>query len=197
MTVAKSVFDKNINDLSILTTIYDYLHQNIQAFDIAELLRAEYILCISALDYYIHNRVRDGLMDKFNDTRKDPGNIRVSLKVVRLLMNENDIEEQKRILDRELKNVLSKDSYQSPSSIESAFGLIDINKIWSKIALSIGCKADDLRNELALIINRRNKIAHESDINFATGEKEDIDRDMLIDVIDFIKRFVDGLETLI
>lgn len=196
MISAKELFNKNIDDLSILTTIYDYLSNNGVSLDTTELLRAEYVLCVSALDHYIHHRVRDGLINIFNSGTHDMGAVRISLKVVKLMMNENNIEERTKILDAELKNILSKDSYQSPSSIEAAFSLIDINKIWSKIANYTDYSADDLKKKLSLIINRRNKIAHESDIDYVTGIKNVIDRDMLIDVISFIQKFVEGLESL-
>jgi hypothetical protein len=196
MTAAKTIYKKNIEDVSILTSIYDYLRPNVAAFDISELLRSEYVLCISALDRYVHHRVREGLVNAFHDITMDPGNTRISLKIVRLLLNENDLIERERILDAELQNILSRDSYQSPTSIESAFCLINVNKIWSKISPGFGKPADDIKNELALIINRRNKIAHESDVNFATGLKEYIDRPMLQDTKYFINKLVDELEYL-
>lgn len=68
-------------------------------------------------------------------------------------------------LDGVIKKVNSKDSYQSPKSVEYALGLIGVTNIWSKVAPGMRMSAQDVRLELGNIVNRRNKIAHESDLN--------------------------------
>jgi hypothetical protein len=50
--------------------------------------------------------------------------------------------------------------------------------------------------KLNLIVNRRNKITHESDINFLNGTKEYIDKSIVMDTIDFLKGLVNEIDGL-
>jgi hypothetical protein len=196
MTVAKHQFEKNLESINQLGVLYDYFFSQLKAFDLSELLRAQYVMLVSALDYYIHTRVREGLLDTFYDNSKTSPNINISLKIVKLLLQEQNEDEQRCILDAEVENILSKDSYQSSRNIENAFGLIKIKKIWSNIARNIGKTSDDLKNTLNLIVNRRNKIAHEADINSTTGNKEYIDKNMVSDTIHFIETLINEFDKL-
>lgn len=56
-----------------------------------------------------------------------------------------------------------------------------------------------MQNQLSLIVERRNKIAHESDINptLGIGEKYAIDDTIVKETIDFIKCIVDAVESVI
>jgi len=190
MTAAKFQFEKNLETINVLGGLYDYFSGQLKAIDLSELLRAQYIMLVSALDHYVHTRVREGLLDIFYDNTKSSPKISISSKIVKLLLQEQDEYEQRRILDAEVRNILSKDSYQSTRSIENAFGLIEIKKIWSSIASGFGKSAEDIINTLNLIVTRRNKIAHESDINPTTGNKEYIDKNIVSDTIIFIKTLI-------
>jgi len=196
MTAAKHQFEKNLESINILGGLYDYFSDQLKAIDLSELLRAQYVMLVSALDHYVHTRVREGLLDIFYDNSKISPNITISLKIVKLLLQEQNENEQRRILDAEVRDILSKDSYQSSRSIENAFGLIEIRKIWTNIAPGFGKAADDLINTLNLIVNRRNKIAHESDINSSTGNKEYIDKNIISDTVNFIKTLINEFDKL-
>ena len=196
MTVARHHFEKNLESINILGGLYDYLSPQLKAVDLSELLRAQYVMIVSALDHYVHTRVREDLLDIFYDNTKTSPNISISLKIVKLLLQEQNKDEQRRILDAEIRNILSKDSYQSSRNIENAFGLIEIKKIWSSIAVNFGMSADDLVKTLNLIVTRRNKIAHESDINSTTGDKEYIDTNTVSETINFIKALINEFEKL-
>ena len=56
---------------------------------------------------------------------------------------------------------------------------------------------EDVKTKLGLIILRRNKIAHEADIeNFVSMEKTEIDRKDLEEVMDFLNSIVLAIEQI-
>jgi hypothetical protein len=196
MTTAKRLFENNLSNIEVISVLYDYFLIHLPAIDLTELLRAQYVMIVSAFDYYIHNLVRENILDIFYDASKKIPNIKISLNIVNVLLQESNKDEQRRILDTEVKNILSRYSYQSSINVENAMGLIGVRKIWSKIASNLNQSSEDIKNRLNLIVNRRNKIAHESDINFITGAKECIDKAIVIDTIDFLKRLVNEIDRL-
>lgn len=90
--------------------------------------------------------------------------------------------------------MLAKDSFQSPKSIEYALGLIDISKIWT--AASTFCNtADNVKNELALIVQRRNQIAHEADVDITTGLPRAVSIEMVSDCRKILQLLVKSIDT--
>ncbi len=193
----KDIFNNNIESVLIIDSIFKYMQSQITAFDITELLRAEFVLIVSALDYYIHGIVREGLIDQLSNTVSCNGNtLCIPFSTVKALLSVDSEEEQKRILSEQIKTITSKDSYQAPRAIEKALGMIDVQKIWTKISDISGKPAIDIRNTLSIVINRRNKIAHEADIDFMTGEKTEITQEDISECLDFVKEFVNAVDQI-
>jgi len=57
--------------------------------------------------------------------------------------------------------------------------------------------ANDIKNQLALIVDRRNKITHESDRDILMGGKIKIDKALVDSTIDFIDAFCDAIQNLL
>ena len=200
MSREKELFDKNIEAISNIGAIYQYMQKQVTAFDITELLRAEFVLIVSALDFYVHEVVRNGLVRKFKSGSCGTNNsINIPLSTVRILLDTKTAEEQTSILDKQIGAIICRDSYQAPRAIERAFNLIDIEKIWTKIGKFIGKPGSEVRSTLTLIIDRRNKIAHEADIDptKGIGEKTSIDATTVSECMEFVTTFVKNLDKLI
>lgn len=197
MTNSLKQFHKNIDSINIIDGIYTYFESQVKAVDLSEIIRAQYVLLVSAFDYYIHDLVRDGMLSVF-DGVKSPNNdynkFSISLKTLNLLLANNDQNIRRQLLDNEIRNVTSKCSYQAPSNVERALALIDVKSIWKFVAKELNMSRDDIVKELGLIVNRRNKIAHEADIDPITNEKTPIDRNTLIDVKNFITKIVTEID---
>ena len=56
-------------------------------------------------------------------------------------------------------------SFQHPDKLAEAIRLIHSDPIWPALENRIGVPAKDLKEHLKLIVDRRNKIAHEADID--------------------------------
>lgn len=197
MTNSIKQFYKNIDSINIIDGIYLYFENQVKAIDISEILRAQYVLLISAFDYYIHDVVREGMVKIFsgvNPENDNYNNFTISLNVVRLILATDDTNVRRQLLDNEIRKINSKQSYQAPTSVEKALRLIAIKSIWSKVGAELSLSAEDVTKKLGLIVNRRNKIAHEADIDTITNNKTTIDRQTLIEVKDFITKVVAAID---
>ena len=65
------------------------------------------------------------------------------------------------------------------------------------LATSIGMKPDDIKNTLALIVDRRNKIAHEADFDSVNEAKNGIDKIQTNDVVVFIENLCETINSLV
>lgn len=190
--------EKNVRELHAL---HYFLVEKLPAVDLSDILRAEYVLIVSAFDAYVHDIVRQGMLDIFKgiDSANDKYNsYMVPMSFYQQLSSCATEAERIDLFEGLLKKQMSKDSYQAPRSIDYALQLIDIHAVWTSLAPIMGyANGQDVNNQLALIVKRRNIIAHESDIMTLTGtEKNDISRGDVETVIDFVTQLVRGIETL-
>lgn len=200
MTVALRGFNKNTDSVKQIDAIYQYFASQLTAVDLSEILRAEYVLIISAFDCYIHDVVREGMIEIFNGARnsnKNYNEFRIPLEIVGRIIVETDDNIKKSLLDSAIKKVSSKDSYQAPSSVEDALNILSIKKIWTKVGNKIGMSGDDVKQKLGLFVRRRNEIAHQADINILTGTKNNIEHNDIIEILDFIDKLVRFIDEIV
>lgn len=189
MTNAYTKFEANIASASILERIYEYLSKITLPFEIDELLRAEFVMLVGAFDCYVHDFVRERMVGAFNNPALMADKTReykVSLGVMMDIMNETNPITRMQLLEGEIKKIESNYSYQSSTSVEHVLGLIGFRKIWTTLWGKADANAK--KNQLNLIVRRRNQIAHEADIDIATNTKNPIS---LSDVEEAKKYLVD------
>lgn len=195
-----SAFEKNIQSIKILGEIHKYFLSQLHALDLSEILRAQYVLIVSAFDCYIHDSVREGMIEIFegakasNDKYSD---FKIPMSFVQNLISTNDEDARRQLISAAIKKITSTETYQAPAKVENALQLISLNNIWSAISPEMSMSTTDIKRKLGLIVNRRNKIAHEADTDSLTGEKTPIERDDIIDVLDFIEKLVKAIENRI
>lgn len=191
-------FRLNIKSTKDLDAIYSLLIQNYPLLEeqAGDILRAEIVLAVSALDCFIHDLVKQGMVETYQGIctpSKQFPNYQIPLKFVKLIENTNASDEKIGYLEDAIKDVNSKDSYQAPKGIDYALQFINIKNIWQKTSGLMAIKAKDIQDELSLIIDRRNKIAHEADYDALTGSKTPIDQQNINDVIQFIEKFCESI----
>lgn len=192
------VNEKNVKELHAL---HKYLSNRLPVVDLGDILRSEYVLIVSAFDAYIHDIVRQGMIDIFKgtDATNDKYNqYMVPMSFFQQLSSCSTEADRIDLFESVLKKQMEKNSYQSPRGVDYALQFIDVHSVWSNVAPLMGYPSgQDVNNQLALIIRRRNQIAHESDIKTLSGtEKNEISRADVESVIDFIGKLVRGIETL-
>lgn len=196
MSNAKDDFDSNIRSIYNSVSIYQYLENNAKNLDSTILLRSQFVLIVSALDTYVHSAVINKIIEAYFSQSIIELNVEVPLSLMHRMKNVNE-NMQKEMLSNYLNEKFSKDSFQSPKSIVYAYSILGIDRIWSKIGNELGRSAEDVKNTLALIVKRRNKIAHESDWNKITREYEEIDLGMVLDCKEFVQQIVKVLDILL
>uniref|UniRef100_UPI00308444AC HEPN domain-containing protein n=1 Tax=Petrachloros mirabilis TaxID=2918835 RepID=UPI00308444AC len=72
-------------------------------------------------------------------------------------------------------------------------------KLWDEVAIQMTKSAKDIKQQLNSIVDRRNKIAHEADIDptFNIGSRWNIDEVLVDDAIDFIEKLVENIHQVL
>lgn len=102
-------------------------------------------------------------------------------------------------LENEIRETLSYKSFQQPDKIADAIRLISDKKLWDEVAVKMGRPTKDIKQQLSLIVDRRNKIAHEADIDptFNIGNRWNIDELLVNDAVDFIEQVVENIHQIL
>lgn len=205
MFTVHNQFLHNIASVRELDSLYDFL-KNSQKLsnDLSDLLRAEIVYSVSALDKFVHEIVRIGMIEAFNGQRIRTNKFNgftLSAKTLEKI-KETAIE---RILnptrpplpdelpeywfEREIVLKHKSVSYQTPTNIGD--GLSHIWKEehkWQKISLLMNINEKDVKTQLETIVARRNQIVHEADLDIQNGLKNTISDTDVKDSVDFIEK---------
>ena len=158
-------FRENISRARELGQLYSALSAiTTQALSTDDLLRSQMVMSVSAMDHYIHEVVRQGMVAIYEGTRPPvPGFSRFQ---VSLLEAKSSVPaSSSNWVDVAIRQSHSFLSFQHPDKLAEALRLIHPDPIWPALENRIGIPAKDLKEHLKLIVDRRNKIAHEADID--------------------------------
>lgn len=102
-------------------------------------------------------------------------------------------------LEDEIRERLGYQSFQQPDKIADAIRLISEKKLWEEVSTQLGKPQKDIKQQLSAIVDRRNKIAHEADIDptYGIGSRWYIDEVLVNDAIDFIVNVVEGIHQVL
>ncbi len=102
-------------------------------------------------------------------------------------------------LEDEIRERLSYQSFQQPDKIADAIRQISDKKLWDEVASKMSKPPKDIKQQLTLIVDRRNKIAHEADIDptLNIGNRWYIDESMVGDTVDFLEEFVESIHKIL
>ena len=190
MQSALDQFQDNIARVRNLGGVYRALEgQTTSAVDLSDLLRAELVLAVSALDQYIHELVRLGMLEINRGARQEtPAYTRFSIPLSTVGQWLLDPEDEQ-WLDSEIRFQLSRRSFQQPDRIADAVRHFSGEALWASVGRNLGLPKQDVRTQLQLIVDRRHKIAHESDLNPALfGDRWPIDTLLVDTAVEFIER---------
>lgn len=102
-------------------------------------------------------------------------------------------------LEDEVRDRLGYQSFQQPEKIADAIRLISDKKLWDEVAVILGKSAKEVKQQLSVIVDRRNKIAHEADIDptFGIGNRWNIDENQVNDAVNFIQQVVESIHQIL
>lgn len=190
MRSAHSRFAANLVRARDLQALFVKLKANTTGvLDLSDILRASIVSAVSALDNFVHEITRLGMLEIFKNTRaKTDAFHRFSMSMENVLLvvaNPSD----SRWLENEIRKQHSWLSFQQPDKIADAIRLISNKKLWEEVAEHIGIDTKSAKTRLELIVDRRNKIAHEADMDpTSPGARWPIDEVLVKDAIDTLEQ---------
>lgn len=193
-------FRDNIAHVKNLATLYIEL-ENDTELDLSDLLRSEIVLAVSALDNFIHNITRIGILEILQGIRPDTPAYRrfqVSMDVVIFSRSNPTEEEWLQRFDNIIREKHSWQSFQHPDKIAEAIRLISEVNLWDEVARILAKDAKTLKQQLNIIIDRRNKIAHEADnIPHIPGARWEITSSLTDEAVEFIEQIAESIYQII
>jgi hypothetical protein len=102
-------------------------------------------------------------------------------------------------LESEIRERLGYQSFQQAEKIADAIRYISDKKLWDEVATLMSKPAKDIKQQLNSIIDRRNQIAHEADIDptLGIGLRWNITEVLVGDAVDFIEVLVGSIHQVL
>ncbi len=102
-------------------------------------------------------------------------------------------------LEDEIRERLGYQSFQHPDKIADAIRLISDKKLWEEVANQMGKQQQDIKQQLKAIVDRRNQIAHEADIDptYGIGSRRNIDPVLVAEAVDFIEEIIETIHQIL
>lgn len=211
MDKAFDQFKTNIQRVRNLGALHKALKATTtDALDLSDILRAELVLAVSALDYYIHEIVRLGMQEIYIGNRTTTHaflRFNVSLEGVLQGFTVTDFKDDGKSkskveyvdwLDNEIRLRHGWQSFQRAEKIAEAIRLISNEQLWQRVADYLKKDSQDIKRTLDLIVNRRNQIAHESDTDPTSMDSRwPIDESMVEESIDSIELIADAISKVV
>lgn len=175
MLNARSLFNENIASAKQVGSIFDYLARTVTSllsFD--DLLRFQIVYSVSAFDKLMHDLVRIGMVEIFTGTR--PATPKYGAESISLEIHTNlvaaSFPPKQYIFEQALFQKFKHVSYQDPEKVADGLSYIwaEPHK-WMRISEKMELLNTEARTKLKLIVDRRNAIVHEADINPVTNSK--------------------------
>jgi len=185
---AISHFEDNLARVRSLGGLFEALDGlTTQAVDATDVLRAEIVMAVSALDHYIHEITLRGMLEIYLGARPaTPAYLRfevpVSAAVPEVVTGGTEWFEA---IIREKHGFLS---FQQPDKVAAAIRLFSSCVLWPTVSDALGFPTNSVKNRLRLIVERRNKIAHEADLDPSyPSTRWPISLQDAVGVVDFIE----------
>ena len=164
------------------------------ALDLTDILRAAIVSAVSALDAFIHEITRFGMLEIFQNFRPRTdafGRFPISMdNVLMVVANPGSTQ----WLEDEIRRQHSWLTFQQPDKVADAIRVFCGKELWKEVGIQLGIDAKSAKNRLALIVDRRNKIAHEADMDPSSpGSRWPIDEALVQDAIDMLERIGDAI----
>lgn len=201
MQSALDQFHISISRVRDLIAVHNSIKvQSTPALDLSDVLRAALVLSVSALDYYVHEVVKLGMLEVHRGTRSEPpafAKFQINLGSAREGLSA-DVS-----LDYWLEDAIqqghSHKSFQQPDKIAEAIRLISDKKLWEEVGKVMNRNAKDVKQQLGIIVDRRNKIAHEADIDptMGLGNRWNISEADVNNAVDFIEKVVESIHSIL
>jgi hypothetical protein len=139
--------------------------QTTAAIDVSDILRAAVVQSVSALDHFIHELQRLGVLEIHAGARPATPTYHLLVDEFRALSQVDPTIWPPAEIDAAIRERNSWRTFQQPQKIAEALSLVTTAPIWAGVAQGIHLSASDVQTRIRVIVDRRNKIAHEADMD--------------------------------
>lgn len=220
MNNAYANFTLAVDNIKKFGSIYDKISIDYPLLnkELDDMLRAQIVYAVSAMDCYIHEIVRIGIIKSFIGERPRTSKWKsspVSLENVQSIITIEQsglVAPQKEAemvnaLNSIFKPLLKTLSFQQSDKIKDALSYIWLeehkmqaiaNSInYNLVGNNLNEKVKYLEQKLSLIVTRRNQIAHEADWDSVNACKRVVQKSEVDDIILFVEKFVEAIHNKI
>ena len=170
------------------------------AVDLTDLLRAQIVMLVSALDHYIHEITRVGMLEVYDGARPQTDAFLRFQVTMDATMTGISKPSENDWLDREIRERHGHQAFQHPDNIANAVRLFSSCELWRSVASELNLTDQDVKNRLRAIVNRRNQIVHEADLDPSypgTGNRWSISPSDVTSASDFIQNVCEAIHTVV
>ena len=195
----KDHFNESISKINSMFNIFDQLMASKQEEQAKDILRTQIVFLVSALDFYVHEITKYGLVRIFDgdwDLTEKYSNICVPMNVLNEALKQGESSDW--FVDF-INDRFSSMTFVSYESIKGQMNLLGLkiqlvaDTVFSERGSTVP-SADKLKNRLDELFHRRNVIAHQFDRRHENAETLDIDRKTVEDYINDVERIIDAIE---
>jgi len=167
------------------------------AVDISDILRAGHVLSVSALDSFVHELVRAALMDIYDGRRADvPGYSRLRVNLGNFV-GHGAISTARSNIESDIRAQHGYLAFQHPDRIADAVRSVSDLKLWDEVGARLGQPAKEVKQHLILVVERRNKIAHEADVDPTFGARWPIRSSDVLGVVEFVDKVARAIDEIV
>ncbi|MCU1530377.1 MAG: hypothetical protein JWP75_4140 [Frondihabitans sp.] len=165
------------------------------AVDVGDIQRAAIVMAVSALDHYVHEHTRQGMFEVLNGARPRTqafGKFTVSMTALIEARSDPTTDDW---LDDAVKAQHGHKPFMKADDIADALRLISGAPLWPAVGAALGNDAATAKATLKIIVDRRNKIAHEADLDpTQPGVRWPISDGIATDAVDKVEAIVRAIE---
>ena len=171
MQTAIDQFRGNLVRVRNLGSLHKVLStQTTGVLNLTDLLRSELVMIVSALDLYVHEVVRLGMLECLGGQRVRTDAFHRFQVTLAGALQAVSLPGSAVWLDEQIRDRLGHRSFQQPDDIADATRLISNVELWNSVAVQLQTTSQDVRDRIRLVVDRRNKIVHEADSNPTYGQ---------------------------
>ena len=169
------------------------------AVDLSDILRAQVVMGVGAMDHYIHEVARVGMLEIIAGRRPTtPAFQRFSITLESALQIASAVDHS--WLEAEIRQRHGYLTFQQPDKLADAIRLVSQIELWNEVGRAMGTTAAQVKSRLQLLVERRNKIAHEADLDPTypgSGTRWPIDTLMVTDATAFVESLCETIHLLV
>ncbi len=199
MLSAHNRFAANIVRSRDLRALYINLMANAApVLDLTDILRASIVIAVSAFDTLIHEITRIGILECYAGARPRTDAFGRFNMPMNIILQSATAAGSLRWLEEEVRKQHGFLTFQQPDKVADAIRLVSGKDLWREVGVILGTDSTSAKRRLALIVDRRNKIAHEADMDPSSfGARWPIDEVLVREAIETIESIALAIYTVV